>query len=69
MAGTNVAAARAAAVLLAAQLPLARREAVAVAEEGQVVAQRLASVSGLASHPAGTLGTLEVASEREYAEE
>ena len=65
MAGTTVAAARAAVVPLAAQLSLARRVAVAVAEEDQVVAPRLASVSGLASYPAA----LEVASEREYAAE
>lgn len=69
MAGTNVAAARVAAVLLAAQLSLARRVAVAVAEEDQVAALQLASVSGFASHLAATLETLEVASEQEYAAE
>jgi hypothetical protein len=69
VAGTNVAAARAAGVPLAAQLSLPRRVAVAVAEEDQVAAPQLASVSGLASYLAATLGTLEVASEREYAAE
>ena len=69
MAGTNVAAARAVVVPLAAQLSLARRVAVAVAEEDQVAAPRLASVSGLASYLAATLETLEIASEREYAAE
>jgi len=54
---------------LAAQLSPARRVAVAVAEEDQVAEPQLASVSGLASYPAATLETLEVASEREYAAE
>jgi hypothetical protein len=69
VAGTNVAAARAAVVRLAAQLSLARRVAVAVAEADQVAAPQLASVSGLASYLAATLETLQVASEREYAAE
>ena len=68
MAAKNVAAAWLAAVLFAAQRPLARPVSVAVAEHLPFVAARLASVSGLAQRPVAALGTREVASVREYVE-
>ena len=64
MAGRNDVAVRAAAVLFAAQRPLAHRASAAVAEH----LQRLAPVSELAAQPVAAQGTLAVELAREYGE-